>query len=288
MNRKKILVVDDEDDMRKMIVSALESFGFQVFESSNGQQGLQDFLSFAPDLAILDIRMPGIGGIQLCELIRHRSKTPIIMFSAVDEREEVVEAIKKGANDYVLKGVGPAGVAERVNRVLENSKQPTATSSANAPVQEEKWSLKENDVPIAVLVHSDRKARTEIKEVLRQSQIQVREANTGEEAFAIVRKFNPLLVLTESKLPDMKANDLLKSMKEHPRRGGIAVIVTTERRSPEAQRRAFYFGAQDYVHAPWDDGRLAMALRTAMIKAQQYRGEVRKVMAERRKTKKAS
>lgn len=96
MNRKKILVVDDEDDMRKMIVSALETFGFQVFESSNGQDGLQSFLNFAPDLAILDIRMPGIGGIQLCELIRHRSKTPIIMFSAVDEREEVVEEIKMG------------------------------------------------------------------------------------------------------------------------------------------------------------------------------------------------
>lgn len=143
-------------------------------------------------------------------------------------------------------------------------------------------------MPIAVLVHSDRKARTEIKEVLRQSQIQVREANTGEEALVTVRKFNPLLVVTESKLSDMNANVLLKAVKEHPRRGGLAVIVTTERRSPEAQRRAFYFGAQDYVNSPWDDGRLALALRAAMIKAQQYRDKVKKVMAERREAKKAS
>lgn len=285
MNRKKILVVDDDDDVRKMIVSALESFGFQVFESSNGQEGLQHFLNFAPDLAILDIRMPGIGGIQLCELIRHRSKTPIITFSAVDDREEVVEAIKKGANDYVLKGVGPAGVAERVNRVLENSTKPEAGGSSSSSEAEEKWSTKDNDVPIAVLVHSDRKSRTEIKETLRQSQIQVREANTGEEALTVIRKFNPLLIVMESTLPDMNANDLLKAIKEHPRRGGIAAIVTSLRRSPEAQRRAFYFGAQDYVHSPWDDGRLAMALRAAMIKAQQYRDQVKKVMAERRQAK---
>ena len=92
MNRKKILVVDDEEDMRKMVVAALETFGYQVFEASNGQEGLQAFLNYNPDVALLDIRMPGIGGIQLCELLRHRSKVPIVMFSAVDEREEVVEA----------------------------------------------------------------------------------------------------------------------------------------------------------------------------------------------------
>lgn len=287
MNRKKILVVDDEADMRKMVVSALETFGFQVFEASNGQEGLQAFLKYAPDLALLDIRMPGIGGIQLCELLRHRSKVPIIMFSAVDEREEVVEAIQKGANDYVLKSVGPAAVAERVGRILNPSvpAKGTGAGKGGASTEDEKWSLKENDVPVAVLVHSDRKARTQMREVLRQTQIQVRDANTGEEALMVVRRFNPLLVVTESTLADMTANDLLKAIKDHPRRGGIAVIVASDKRSPEAQRRALYFGAQDYVNSPWDDGRLALALRAAIIKAQQYRQKARKVLAERRDAK---
>jgi len=174
-----------------------------------------------------------------------------------------------------------------VNRALEGPGKPGAGGAEKAAPAKEKWSLKDNDVPIAVLAHSDRKARTEMRDILRQSQIQVREANTGEEALMTVRRFNPLLVVTEVTLPDMTANELLKSIKEHPRRGGIAVIVASERRSPEAQRRAFYFGAQDYVNAPWDDGRLAMALRTAMIKAQQYRDRVRKAIAERAAAKQA-
>ena len=285
MNRKKILVVDDEEDMRKMVVSALETFGFQVFEASNGQEGLQAFLKYTPDLALLDIRMPGIGGIQLCELLRHRSKVPIIMFSAVDERTEVIEAIKKGANDYILKTAGPAEVVERVTRVLDSSKKGQGEANDGIQADEEKWSIKENDVPVAVLVHSDRRASTEMREILRQSQIQVRDAKTGEEALMAVRRFNPLLVVAESTLADMTANDLLKAIKDHPRRGGIAVIVAAAKRSPEAQRRAMYFGAQDYIHAPWDDGRLALALRTAMFTAQQYRKQVKKVLAERREAK---
>lgn len=99
----KILVVDDEDELRGVVMAALEAAGFQVFGASDGQEGIESFLSYAPDLALLDIRMPKIGGIQLCRLIRHRSEIPIIMFSAVGEREEVVEAIKNGATDCVLK-----------------------------------------------------------------------------------------------------------------------------------------------------------------------------------------
>ena len=285
MNRRKILVVDDEDDIRKLVVAALETFGYQVFEASNGQEGLQAFLNFAPHLALLDIRMPGIGGVQLCELIRHRSKIPIIMFSAVDEREDVVEAIQKGANDYVLKGSGVAAVSERISRYLKTEKQADKPGVAPSASPKEEWSLKDSDVPVAVLVHSDRKARTEIREILRHSQIQVREANTGEEALTVIKRFNPLLVVAESTLSDMTANDLLKTIKAHPRRGGIAVIVASNKRSPEAQRRAVYYGAQDYVHSPWGDGRLAMALRTSMAKAQQYRDKVKRILAERKAVK---
>ncbi len=281
MNRKKILVVDDEDDIRKMVVSALESFGFQVFDAPNGQEGLQSFLSFSPDLCLLDIRMPGIGGIQLCELIRHRSKVPIIIFSAVDDREEVVEAIQKGANDYVLKGVGPAGIVERVNRVLNSSGGADVAVGAQVAPDDEKWSTKDSDVPIAVLVHSDRRTRTEMREVLRQTQAQVREAETGQEALNTVKRFNPLVVVVESTLPDMSGNDFLKAIKDHPRRDGIAVIVASDRRSPEAQRRAFYFGAQDYVNGPWDDGKLSMAVHAAMMKAKQHREQVKQAIAER-------
>ena len=285
MNRKKILIVDDEDDIRKLVVSALETFGFQVFEASNGQEGLQAFLNFAPDLALLDIRMPGIGGVQLCELIRHRSKIPIIMVSAVDEREDVVESIKKGANDYVLKGSGVTAVAERISRYLHVSAGSSKNGNSGKADPGDEWSIKDSDVPVAVLVHGDRKARTEMRDILRQSQIQLREANTGEEAITVVRRFNPLLVVAESKLADMTANDLLKKIKDHPRRGGIAVIVASNKRSPEAQRRAIYYGAQDYVHSPWDDGRLAMALRASMVKAQQYRDKVKRIIAERKAAK---
>ena len=286
--KKKILVVEDDGDMRKMLVTALEMAEYQVFEAKDGQEGLQAFLSYSPDLALLDIRMPKIGGVQLCELLRHRTKAPIVMFSGVDDREEVVEAIQKGATDYVLKGSGVKNVVDRITKLIAGANQGDGSQeAADRGESDDKFSLKDNDVPVAVVVHKDRKARSEIKDILRQSQIQVRESQTGEEAITAVKRFNPLIVVIEERLADMTANDVLKELKKHPRRGGLAAIVAAGRRSPEAQRRAMYYGAQDYIHAPWDDGRLAMALRTGMVKAQKFRDEVKRILAQRRAAKEA-
>ena len=276
MFTKKILVVDDEDEMRGAVSTALEAAGFQVFGASDGQEGIESFLSYAPDLALLDIRMPKIGGIQLCHLIRHRSEIPIIMFSAVGERDEVVEAIKNGATDYVLKASGLAELVTRIGAFLEPDAASGGGGKTPGKASDQEFSLKENAVPVAVVSHRDRKASTEIKEVLRQSQLQVRECPTGAEALVAVRRFNPLLVVVENRLSDMTALELLTALKKHPRRGGIGVIIAADKKSPESQRRAKYHGAQDYVYGPWDDGRLATSVRSAMMNAQQFRDKVKK------------
>jgi two-component system response regulator MtrA len=87
-----------------------------VVATVDGRYGMRMFRYYQADITRLDIRMPILSGLDVCTLIPNESDIPIIMFSAVDEREDVVAAIQRGANDYVLKGSGVAAVSERISR----------------------------------------------------------------------------------------------------------------------------------------------------------------------------
>jgi CheY-like chemotaxis protein len=110
----KILIVEDESDIRAALVAWLEDEEFEVAEASDGIEGLAEFERFHPDLALLDMNLPGLSGIELCHRIRQVSKIPLIMFTAAADVEEVRKAIAVGATDFVLKHTG---FDELLNRI---------------------------------------------------------------------------------------------------------------------------------------------------------------------------
>lgn len=117
-NGLKVLVVDDEEDIVELISFHLESEGFQVISCSNGLEVLPRVDKNLPDLIILDIMLPGIGGIDLCKRIKEKFNVPIIMVTAKTGETDAVLGLEFGADDYVRKPFSPRELMARVRSVL--------------------------------------------------------------------------------------------------------------------------------------------------------------------------
>lgn len=111
---RKILLVDDEPSIQKMLTRALERDGFEVHTAGDGEEALEAFSSFQPHLIILDIMLPKLDGTEVCRRIRAQSDVPIIMLTAKDDEIDRVVGLELGADDYVTK---PFAVRELVARV---------------------------------------------------------------------------------------------------------------------------------------------------------------------------
>lgn len=120
---ERILVVDDDNDLRLTIVDALQSSGFQVDEASNGNEAIDKMRSTRYDIAIVDMVMPRVTGLELLSEIKKISpRTKIIIMTAFATIDNAVEAIKRGASDYVKKPFRLWEFLSIVNRTIEEKK----------------------------------------------------------------------------------------------------------------------------------------------------------------------
>ena len=115
---KLIYVVDDESNIRTMMQLFLENEGFTVETFKDGQEACQAFSAKEPDMLILDIMMPGMSGLELCNEIRKHANTPIIIVSARDEEIDRILGIEMGADDYMMKPFSPKELVARVKAVF--------------------------------------------------------------------------------------------------------------------------------------------------------------------------
>jgi two-component system KDP operon response regulator KdpE len=111
---QRILVVDDEAQIARVLRRSLAARGYEVQVASEGEEALEIFNSWAPDLVITDLSMPNMGGLELCRRVRSTSQSPIIVLSVKGEERAKVEALDAGADDYVTK---PFGIDELLARV---------------------------------------------------------------------------------------------------------------------------------------------------------------------------
>lgn len=114
----KVLVVDDEEDIVEVVQDRLEAYGFTVVTASTGLEALKKLSSEKFDGIFLDVKMPEMGGIEVLEEIRKKDKKiPIIIITSSSSREAAIEAIAKGANDYVLKPFEWEELKAKIERV---------------------------------------------------------------------------------------------------------------------------------------------------------------------------
>lgn len=122
-NIMKVLTIDDESVVRKNIAAFLEDHNYEVLESENGQAGLEVFRQENPDIVLCDLKMPILDGLGfISELTKESPETPIIMISGTGNINDVIEAIRLGAWDYITKPIHDMGVLEHaLNKVIERA-----------------------------------------------------------------------------------------------------------------------------------------------------------------------
>ncbi|MCQ6266072.1 response regulator transcription factor [Fictibacillus sp. WQ 8-8] len=117
----KILVVDDEERIRKLLKMYLERENYEVDEAENGEEALDYSLTLNYDLILLDVMMPGMDGTEVCEKLRQRKATPVIMLTAKGEEMNRIQGFESGADDYIVKPFSPREVILRVKALLRRS-----------------------------------------------------------------------------------------------------------------------------------------------------------------------
>ena len=122
MGKKKILIVDDEDDLRKMLKFRLEATNYEVIEASDGEEGLNKARFERPDLIILDLMLPKIDGFKVCRMLkfdeRHR-EIPIIMFTARAQMQDEKLGRETGADAYITKPFEPNVLLGKIEELLK-------------------------------------------------------------------------------------------------------------------------------------------------------------------------
>ncbi len=114
MSNATILVIDDEPQLRRVMLATLTDLGYVVIAAKSGEEALEKFREDPPDLVLLDLNMPGIGGLETCRALRTGSDVPIIILSVRNAERDKVEALDAGADDYVTK---PFGIQELLARI---------------------------------------------------------------------------------------------------------------------------------------------------------------------------
>ncbi|WOI11684.1 response regulator transcription factor [Thalassospira lucentensis] len=128
-DQAKVLIIDDEPQIRKFLRISLGAQGYEVIEAENGKSGIEKCALETPHLVILDLGLPDLDGQEVLAKIREWSEVPIIVLSVRANEEEKVTALDRGANDYVTKPFGIAELIARVRVILRSRKSEDLTSS---------------------------------------------------------------------------------------------------------------------------------------------------------------
>lgn len=124
-SRKRILVVDDEQEITLVLRSGLTKHGYDVRVAGEGEAALELFQAWPPDLVVTDLSMPNMNGLKLCQRLREISSVPVIVLSVKGDEATKVEALDAGADDYVTKPFGMGELLARVRAALRRSPETT-------------------------------------------------------------------------------------------------------------------------------------------------------------------
>ena len=124
----KILIIDDEADLRRFVRLRLSRAGYKVFEASNGIEGLEQLYKVKPHLIVLDIMMPKMDGWETCRRIREVSDVPILILSAKGDRGSKVKGLDLGANDYLAKPFAGFELLKRIESLLSHTESASEST----------------------------------------------------------------------------------------------------------------------------------------------------------------
>jgi two-component system, OmpR family, KDP operon response regulator KdpE len=158
MSAGRILLIDDDPQIRRVMRVTLTGQGYEIDDAKTGEEGLEKLRKHRFDLVLLDMNMPGIGGLETCRLIRAGSEIAIIMLTVRDSEADKVGALDAGADDYVTKPFNPPELLARIRAALRR------TPSAQGPSGRLKLGDVEIDFDTRQVLANDRRIRLTPKE----------------------------------------------------------------------------------------------------------------------------
>jgi DNA-binding response OmpR family regulator len=125
MSKFKVMVIDDEPDIVKLVKISLEMANFEVIEALSGKECLSKVQNVVPDLFLLDIMMPEMNGYEVCQKLKEQDKTknvPVVMLTAKGQKGDAEQGLKVGADDYIIKPFDPYELGEQIREILQQRK----------------------------------------------------------------------------------------------------------------------------------------------------------------------
>lgn len=143
-NSKKVLIVDDEPDIREIISYNLAKEGYEILTAKNGIEGLEKVASFKPDLVVLDIMMPKMTGVEVCKTLRANADYNdmlIIFLTALNDETSQINGLETGADDYISKPISPKVLVSRENAIFRrlNKEEGKSLRLGNMIIDPEKF-----------------------------------------------------------------------------------------------------------------------------------------------------
>ena len=256
MNRR-ILIVEDSLALLEALSIVLEQWGYEVLPARDAETAL-DLIDWKPaDMAILSVGLRGMSGIELCGILRDASKMPIIMFTGSAERAQIEEAMRRGADDYVLKASGTRELLARISVLGADDEQRREDRIRLAALPDRRH------LPI-IVADPNKDSRQRLLSVLDSVQHDAREIATGAELMDEVQVSPPKLLMLEPDMPDLKDFDLLDQLRDHTDLPMSGVQLITRTRSPEFHRRLAAYGLLGVVDKPWKESTINFQVIQAM------------------------
>ncbi len=145
----RILVVEDDERIRSSMRLALEDEGYEIDEAGSGEEALDRFTAHAPDVALIDLMLPGMDGFECCRAVRRQSAVPIIIVTARTDTHDIVAGLEAGADDYVTKPFVAKELGARIRALLRRARpaddQPTILTVGDLELIPDQGTLRRHD-----------------------------------------------------------------------------------------------------------------------------------------------
>lgn len=211
---RSILIVEDDDSFRKSIVEAAQGYGFQAIEAGDGEAAIAILERHAPDAILLDIKLPGISGLGLLEMVKnmpHLRHIPVHMVSAMDYQHN---ALRMGALGYLTKPV----TMEKIRSAMERIE-----------------TMISNHVRKILIVEDDERQSMAITSLIAGADVHIDAARTGQDAFKLLREQSYDCVILDLTLPDLNGFEMLEQLNSMDISIPPVVIYTAKDLTPQEE-----------------------------------------------------
>ncbi len=264
----RILIVDDSKLMRKRLADILETAGHTIVrECERGDQVLDAYATFQPDLVTMDINMPGMSGINvLRELKHHYPKSDVILISSENHELVILEGIRSGASNYIIKPFQEENVNRIVSQVISKSPQNKANekNGFSSRIKE----IDENITGLILLIDDSKLMLRATSDMLKSDGHNMLTAPTGKLGIDLALNGTPDLILLDVLMPDMDGYEVFNRLRQNEITKNIPIIIYSSMTRKEDIVAAMKMGINEYISKNCDETIFRRKIKSALHQAQ--------------------